>query len=110
VINKSGAVVKGAVQRGRTAAARPRFNELLARHPLPSVMILDGYVAASKSLSSFALWPLRPHANMLHVHCSDKIGDGLICSAAFDLRSSYPAVGSVPANSSGVGCSPCECP
>ena len=28
-----------------------RFNELLARHPLPSVKILHGYAAASKSLS-----------------------------------------------------------
>jgi group II intron reverse transcriptase/maturase len=28
-----------------------RFNELLARHPLPSVKILHGYVAASESLS-----------------------------------------------------------
>ena len=28
-----------------------RFNELLARHPLPSVKILHGYAAASESLS-----------------------------------------------------------
>jgi hypothetical protein len=28
-----------------------RFNELLARHPLPPVKILHGYAAASESLS-----------------------------------------------------------
>src|SRR5260370_5701308 len=28
-----------------------RFNELLARHPLPSVKIIHGYAAASESLS-----------------------------------------------------------
>jgi RNA-directed DNA polymerase len=28
-----------------------RFNELLARHPLPPVKILHGYAAVSKSLS-----------------------------------------------------------
>jgi RNA-directed DNA polymerase len=33
------------------AVSRARFNERLARHPLPSVKIIHGYAAASESLS-----------------------------------------------------------
>ena len=45
-----------------------RFNELLARHPLPSVKILHGYAAASESLRE------EPDAGNLHVRVCEGWG------------------------------------
>jgi hypothetical protein len=79
---KSSAVVKGGCTTRRTAAARP---------------------AAQSSL--------RPHADMLHVSCSNKVGDGLICDGPLSSSARrYQAVGSVLADPSGVGCPPSGCP
>jgi len=44
------------------AVSWARFNEFLARHPLPSAKIIHGYAAASESLSRE-----EPNAGNLHV-------------------------------------------